>query len=41
MTKPIKSYRYQLLHRDEADFVEYQREASNGAWQTLSIWMIP
>ena len=40
MTKPIKSYRYQL-HRDETDLVMYQRKASNGVWQTLSVWMIP
>jgi len=41
MTKGIKSYRYELTHGDDADFVAYQRKSSNGAWQTVSVWLIP
>jgi hypothetical protein len=41
MTRQIESYRYELQHSDDADFVAYQRKSSNGAWQTVSVWMIP
>lgn len=41
MTKQIESYRHELLHSDDADFVAYQRKSSNGVWRTVSIWMIP
>jgi hypothetical protein len=36
-----KSHRYQLVHRDDADFVAYQRKVGDGRWQTVSAWMIP
>ena len=45
MTKRIdklsKQHRYELVHGDDADFVDYQRQLRNGAWQTLSTWMVP
>jgi hypothetical protein len=45
MTKRIdklsKQHRYELVHGDDADFVAYQRQLGNGAWQTLSTWMVP
>lgn len=41
MTDGIKSYRYQLVNNDDADFVAYQRRSGAGAWQTTSVWMIP
>ena len=41
MTNRIEPFRYELLHSDDADFVAYQHKASNGSWQTLSVWMIP
>jgi hypothetical protein len=41
MTKSIKSYRYQPMHGDDADFMAYQRRLGDGVWQTVSVWMIP
>ncbi|QHO76264.1 hypothetical protein ACH79_30335 [Bradyrhizobium sp. CCBAU 051011] len=41
MTRPFESYRYEIQHGDDADFVAYQRKSSDGAWQTISSWMIP
>jgi hypothetical protein len=41
MTRHIESYRYEILHGDDADFVTYQRKSSDGNWQTISTWMIP
>lgn len=41
MPNGIKSYRYQLVRNDGADFVAYQRSSGAGAWQTVSVWMIP
>jgi hypothetical protein len=44
MTTPIngsKYYRYELVHGDDADFIAYQRQRGDGAWQTFSTWMIP
>jgi hypothetical protein len=41
MTKSNTSYRHKLVHHDGADFVAYQRNSGDGAWQTLSVWMIP
>jgi hypothetical protein len=41
MTKSIKSYRYELTHGDDADFIAYQRKLDVGVWQTVSVWMIP
>ena len=41
MTKSINSYRHKLVHDDGADFVAYQRNSGDGAWQTVSVWMIP
>ncbi len=41
MTKMIKSYRYELVHDDDADFIAYQRKAGDGVWRTVSVWMIP
>lgn len=41
MRKGIKSYRYEVVHGDDADFIAYQREAGGGIWQTISVWMIP
>ncbi len=39
MTKSINSYRHKLVHDDGAD--SYQRNSGDGAWQTVSVWMIP
>jgi len=39
--KLIKHYRYELVHGDDGDLVAYQRQLGNGAWRTLSTWMIP
>ncbi len=41
MTKSINSYRYKLVHDEDADFVDYQRNSGDGVWQTISVWMIP
>ena len=42
MTRRIeKHYRYELVHREDADFVAYQRQVGHGAWRTLSTWMVP
>ena len=41
MTKRMKSYRYEPLHSDDADFVAYQRRSSSRAWRTVSAWSIP
>ena len=41
MTKRITSYRYELMHGDDADFIAYERRSNDGVWQTVSIWMIP
>ena len=41
MTKRINSYRHKLMRNNGADFVAYQRNSANGAWQTVSIWIIP
>ena len=41
MTKRIESYRHELLHIDDADFVAYRRRSSNGAWRTVYTWMFP
>ena len=41
MTKRIQSYRYELLHREDADFIAYQRRSRGGVWRTVSVWMIP
>lgn len=41
MTKSIKSYRYELTHSDDADFIAYQHKSGDGVWQTVSVWMIP
>ncbi|VIO73029.1 hypothetical protein CI1B_46610 [Bradyrhizobium ivorense] len=40
MTRHLESYRYEILHGDDADFVAYQRKSGDG-WQTISTWMIP
>jgi len=37
----IKYHRYELVHGDDADFIAYQRQHGDGAWQTFSTWMIP
>ena len=41
MTNSIKSYRYELVHDNGTDFIAYQRNSGDGAWQTVSVWMIP
>jgi hypothetical protein len=41
MTRHVESYRYEIHHGNDADFVAYQRKSSDGAWQTISMWMIP
>jgi hypothetical protein len=41
MTKTIISYRYKLVHGAGVDFVDYQRNSGDGAWETVSTWMIP
>jgi hypothetical protein len=41
MTRHVEPYRYEIQHGDDADFVTYQRKSSDGAWQTISMWMIP
>ena len=37
----IDSYRYELVHGEDADFIAYQRKFGDGLWQTFSTWMIP
>jgi hypothetical protein len=37
----IKSYRYELMHGEDADFIAYQRKLGDGLWRTVSTWMIP
>jgi hypothetical protein len=37
----IESHRYELVHREDADFIAYQRKFRDGLWQTVSTWMIP
>lgn len=37
--EPVE-HRYELVHRDDADFVAYQRFLG-GVWQTFSTWMVP
>jgi hypothetical protein len=41
MTKRIKSYRYELTHGDDADFIAYEHRSRDGVWRTVSVWMIP
>ena len=41
MTRHIESYRYEVQHGHDADFVAYQRKSSHGVWQTIAMWMIP
>jgi hypothetical protein len=41
MAKHIKSYRYELVHGDDANFVTYQLGLNEGVWQTVSVWMVP
>lgn len=41
MTKSIKSYRYEVMHDDDADFIAYQHKSGRGVWQTVAVWMIP
>ena len=41
MTQRIRSYRHQLVHADDADFIAYQRKSRDGVWHTVSVWMIP
>jgi len=41
MTMTTKSFRYELMHGDDADFIAYQRKSSHGAWRTVAVWMIP
>jgi hypothetical protein len=41
MTKRTKSYRYELMHGDDADFIAYERRSNDGVWQIVSVWMIP
>ena len=36
MTRHIESYRYEVQHGHDADFVAYQRKSSDGVWQTIS-----
>jgi hypothetical protein len=35
------SYRYELVHGDDADFIAYQSRSGHGRWRTLAAWMIP
>ena len=35
------SYRYELVHGADADFIAYQRNLGNGVWQTFATWMVP
>jgi hypothetical protein len=37
----VKSYRYEFVHGEDADFIAYQRKFGDGRWQTVSTWMIP
>lgn len=37
----LNHYRVIFARAGDADFVVYQRHLGNGAWQTLSSWMIP
>ena len=36
-----KRHRYELVRGDDADFIAYQRESSDGTSQVVSVWMIP
>jgi hypothetical protein len=36
-----KRYRYEFVQGDDADFIAYQRKSGDGAWQVVSVWMIP
>jgi hypothetical protein len=40
-TGDLTMFRYELVHGDDAEFITYQRQLGDGAWQTLSRWMIP
>jgi hypothetical protein len=40
-TGDLIMFRYELVHNDDAEFIAYQRQLSDGVWQTLSRWMIP
>ena len=40
-TASVKTYRYELVHGEGADFVAYRRRRDDGNWQTFSTWMIP
>jgi hypothetical protein len=40
-TASAKTYRYEFIHGEGADFVAYQRRRGNGSWQTFATWMIP
>ena len=39
MTK--QSYRYRNVRDGAINLVVYQRKSDEGAWQTVSVWMIP
>jgi hypothetical protein len=41
MKQRIKSYRYEPIHTDDADFIAYQRRSGHDIWETVSLWMIP
>ena len=36
-----ESHRYELVHREDVDFIAYRRKFGDGLWQTVSTWMIP
>jgi hypothetical protein len=40
-TGDLTMFRHELVHGDDAEFIAYQRQLGDGAWQTLSRWMIP
>ena len=41
MTKRTRSYRYELMHGNDADFIAYQQKSGHCARRTVSVWMIP
>ena len=41
VAKITRSYRHELVHGEEADFIVYQGKSGSGHWRTISSWMIP
>jgi len=41
MKQRIKSYRHELIHTDDAEFIAYKCRSGHDIWETVSVWMIP